>query len=132
MNLKNKQLTFIIFLLFFSPTVNAQKFNYIETANQWLNLVDSEKYSQSWSNTDLFCKRKINRELWIDLLSITRAPLGKPISRKVISSKEYTKIHVLQFETLFQNRINTSIENLTFCNSNGQWTVIGYFIKQKS
>ncbi len=136
MSFKNIKFSLCIFLLLFSSVVYAQNLNDIEASNKWLHLVDSGKYSESWSETDSFFKQQITLEKWTKALNNVRAPLGKTISRTKMSSKEYTslpnapdapdgKYIVLQFKTVFQNK-KDSTETLTFSKSNEGWSIVGY------
>ena len=87
MSFKNIKLSLSVFLVIFSSIVCALNFNDIEASNKWLHLVDSGKYSESWSETDSFFKQQITQEKWTKALNTVRAPLGKIISRSKIGSK---------------------------------------------
>ena len=133
---RNIKFSLSIFLLLCSSVVFAQNFNGIESSKQWLHLVDSGKYSESWSETHSFFKRQVTQKKWAKVIDNVRTPLGKVVSRKKISSKEFTslpgapdgKYIVLQFKTEFQSK-KDAIETLTFSKSYEEWSVIGYFIK---
>ncbi|MEB8434300.1 DUF4019 domain-containing protein [Cocleimonas sp. KMM 6892] len=133
---KNVNFLLSVFLLFFSSVIYAEKFDDVGESNKWLHLIDSGKYSESWSETDPFFKQQITQEKWTKVINNVRTPLGNIISRKKINSKEYTslpgapdgKYIVLQFKTAFQNK-KDSTETLTFSYSNERWSVVGYFIK---
>ncbi len=132
----NIKIYLCVFLLIFSSLVSAQNSNDTESSKKWLQLVDSGKYSESWNETDSFFQQQITQEKWTKVIDNVRTPLGKVVSRKKISSKEFTslpgapvgKYIVLQFKTAFQNK-KESTETLTLSNSNEIWSVIGYFIK---
>jgi len=124
-----------IFLLTFSSFSYAQKLDDTGESSKWLHLVDSGQYSESWSEMNSFFKQQITQQKWAKALNNIRAPLGKIISHKKFSSKEYTslpgapdgKYIVLQFKTFFQNK-KESTETLTFSKSNTGWSVVGYYI----
>lgn len=105
-------------------------------AQQWLNMVDAGKYNESWQSADVFFQTQLSQSKWHNALKNIRGPLGKVISRKKLSAKEYSslpgipdgKYLVIQFQTQFQNK-KSSTETLTLSKSSGQWLPIGYFIQ---
>ena len=66
----------------------------VEVAGQWLNLNDDGQYAQGWDLTSEYFKKAVGEEMWEKQLTAVREPLGKLISRKVIS-KEYMKVKKL-------------------------------------
>ncbi|WP_077284791.1 DUF4019 domain-containing protein [Cognaticolwellia aestuarii] len=105
-------------------------------AQQWLNIVDTGKYNESWQSADAFFQTQLSQNKWHNALKSIRTPLGKVISRKELSSKEYSSLPgvpdgeylVIQFQTQFQNK-KSSTETLTLSKSSGQWLPVGYFIQ---
>ncbi len=109
----------------------------IESAKSWLQLIDEDKYGESWSQAAEFFKNNAPQQQWISSLPALRKPMGKMLSRKVINSTYTTSLPgapdgqyvVIQFETSFENKQN-AIETVTpMLESNGQWRVSGYYIK---
>ncbi len=61
----------------------------IESAQIWLELVDSEKYAESWEEAAEYFKSAISKGKWQETIQAIRKPLGKVISRK-LKSQQYT------------------------------------------
>jgi len=104
---------------------------------KWLIMVDRGNYVQSWKEAAEYFKGAVSQEQWGHSLQAVRKPLGKIISRKVITKTYQTTLSgapdgeyiVIQFETSFQNK-KSAIETVTaMLDKDGQWRVAGYFIK---
>jgi len=108
-----------------------------EGAETWLELVDSERYDESWDEAASLIRNAVTKEDWAQSIRGARAPLGKLVSRTV-KSRTYTETlpgapdgHyvVIQFETTFENK-KSAVETVTpMKDSDGQWRVSGYYIK---
>jgi Protein of unknown function (DUF4019) len=106
-------------------------------ANQWLALIDHEKYTESWKEAaDLF-RYTVQSDLWVASMKALRKPLGKLISRKVKTEVYKTSLPgapdgqyvVIEFESSFEHK-KTAVETVTpMLGSDGVWRVSGYFIK---
>jgi hypothetical protein len=132
----------VIMVLVFSaiPLVagNSEKENAAVTAAEnWLAMVDSEKYAESWKETAEYFKNKVKQQLWEQRLQGVRKPLGKLISRKIKTTTYTTTMVgapdgeyvVIRFETSFENK-KTAIETITpMVDKDGRWRVSGYFIR---
>jgi hypothetical protein len=106
-------------------------------ASEWLKLVDSGNYAQSWDAAANLMKSSVAKEQWQQILNANRAPLGSLISRKLTSAEykedlpgapsgEYV---VLRYESSFQNR-NAVIETAApTLDKDGTWRVSLYYIK---
>ena len=119
------------------PTVSTEtKEEVVNDATAWLGLIYSNNYSQSWDNAASLFQNAISKEQWTQQLNGIVPPLGKVISRDIISSEYHTELPgapdgeyiVIQFKTSFENK-NESVETVTQMIDNGQWKVSGYFIK---
>jgi hypothetical protein len=106
-------------------------------AGTWLSLVDAGDYSKSWREAAEYFRGAITEDEWMHSLNAARNPLGKLISRKVISASYKTSLPgapdgqyvVIQFETSFENK-SSAIETVTpMLEKNGDWRVSGYYIK---
>lgn len=109
----------------------------IQSAKDWLSLVDEERYAKSWETASSFFKNAIQKEQWITSMNAFRKPLGNLLDRKIKNS-QYTKALpgapdgeyvVIQFETSFENK-KSSIETITpMLDKDGKWRTSGYYIK---
>lgn len=109
----------------------------LDAANQWLALIDGQKYGESWETAAVFFKSAIGKEEWEQKLAAVREPLGKLVSRS-LKSKTYTtslpgapdgEYVVIQFTTSFENKAS-GIETVTpMLDKDGIWRVSGYYIK---
>jgi hypothetical protein len=109
----------------------------IVAAEQWLNLVDNGKYTESWDQSATYFRNAISKDDWNRTVIAVRKPLGNVISRSIKSQNYMTalpgapdgKYVVIQFETSFTNK-KAAIETITpMMDNDGKWRVSGYFIK---
>ena len=106
-------------------------------AETWLALIDSDKHADSWKESASLFKNAVTQEQWEQAMKASRNPLGKLISRKVMS-KTYSKslpgapdgeYVVIQFETSFDNK-KSAVETVTpMMDKDGHWRVSGYYIR---
>jgi hypothetical protein len=105
-------------------------------AEQWLALIDSGKFAESWKAADHYMQRVASEDLWQRKLDMMRKPLGEVLSRKLESAKlEHpnqwiTVDHVrLKFATSFSNK-KEAVETVTLmAQKGGSWKVAGYYIE---
>ena len=109
----------------------------VASANSWLALIDNGKYKKSWNEAAEYFKAAVSKERWEQAIQSVRKPLGKNLSRKLISKKYYTslpgapdgKYIVIRFKSSFRNK-KSAIETITpMLGKDGKWRVSGYFIK---
>jgi hypothetical protein len=106
-------------------------------AESWLGVVDNGKYAESWNQAAAYFKAAVTQDQWQKMLTTTRTPLGKMLSRK-LKSATYTRTLpgapdgeyvILQFESSFEHK-SSAIETVTpMLDQDGRWRVSGYFIK---
>jgi uncharacterized protein DUF4019 len=108
-----------------------------QSAQNWLALVDAEKYGQSWGEAAQLFKKAVTQSQWESAARAARGPLGKLLSRKVQSADfkrelpgapdgEYV---VIQYASSFENK-KSAIETVTpMKDKDGAWRVSGYYIK---
>lgn len=107
------------------------------SAKAWLDLVDTSKYQESWTEAAPFFKERVPEETWVNAITSVRGPFGNVLSRELIGAR-YTKslpgvpdgeYVVIQFKTAFQNKAE-AIETITpMVAPDGTWKVSGYFVK---
>jgi hypothetical protein len=114
-------------------TAEAQK-----VANQWLALVDSGKYGESWDQAAQSFKAAVSRAEWIRKVTAARKPLGALNSRKLTKSDlikdppnsppgEYVGI---LYHSSFHN-LNSAVETVVpMLDKDGKWRVSGYIVKK--
>ena len=109
----------------------------IESAQIWLELVDSEKYAESWEEAAEYFKSAISKGKWQETIQAVRKPLGKVISRKLKTQRYTTSLPgapdgeyvVIQYKTSFENK-KVAMETITpMLDKDGKWKVSGYYIK---
>jgi len=109
-------------------------------ASEWLKLVDSGNYAQSWDEAADLMKSNVAKEQWLEILNRNRAPLGLLLSRKLTSAEYRGSIPgvpageyvVLQYESSFQNKgsVLETVETATpTVDKNGRWRVSVYYIR---
>jgi hypothetical protein len=111
-------------------------------AEKWLTLVDTGKYSESWQEAAENFRSTVKQDQFGQMLQSVRKPLGKVISRKVISRKLKTKAYgtalpgapdsqyvMIEFETSFQNKKSVMETVISMFDKNGLWRVAVYQLK---
>ncbi len=109
----------------------------VTCAYAWLGLIDGGKYGKSWEEAASFFKLHVTRTQWKEALEGIRTPLGKVISREVISQTPTKSVPggpdgeyvIIQFRTEFKNK-KENVETVTpMLEKDGKWRVSGYYIK---
>ena len=109
----------------------------IASAQSWLEIVDAEKYAESWEEAAELFKSAISEVNWEESIKVVRGPLGKVISRKLDSQEYMTSLPgapdgeyvVIQYKTKFENK-KSAVETITpMLDNDGKWKVSGYYIK---
>lgn len=109
----------------------------IASAEKWLHIVDDGSYIESWKESSEYFKQSVTQDQWEQAVRAVRKPLGKLVSRKVMSASYTTSLPgapdgeyvVIQFNTSFENK-KTGIETVTpKMDKDGMWRVSGYYIK---
>jgi Protein of unknown function (DUF4019)/Bacterial Ig-like domain len=110
----------------------------VSAAKSWLTLIDNGKYKESWNETAEAFKAAVSKNKWEKIIQKVRKPLGKNISRKLISKSYHTspepslpkgKYVMIRFNSSFKNK-KSAIETITpMMDKDGKWRVVGYYIK---
>jgi hypothetical protein len=104
-------------------------------ARAWLTGVDAGAYAESWDEAAAMFRSAVTKEQWQQALGSVRQPLGRCLSRRLLSRKLVESLPnapkgpyvVIQFATEFENR-SEAVETITPA-LEGSWRVAGYFIK---
>ncbi len=106
-------------------------------AESWLKLTDAGNAEAAWDQAAKLFKGAITREKWAQAFAGVRSPLGKVVSRKLIS-RQYSekmpgapdgKYVTIQYETVFEKKAS-GVETITpMLDPDGAWRVSGYFIR---
>lgn len=109
----------------------------IKAAQEWIVLVDTGAYAQSWDAAAALFKKAVKKETWVQSLQAIRPAMGKMISRR-IESYDYTtslpgapdgEYVVIRFHSSFTHK-KSAIETITpMKDPDGNWRVSGYYIK---
>ena len=106
-------------------------------AKNWLNLVDSGKYGESWDAAGGYFKSMVQKEDSVSKVSGVRGAMGNVKYRKLISSRYATSLPgapdgeyvVLTFNSSFANKKKATETVTSMKDKDGEWRVVGYFIK---
>ena len=108
-----------------------------KAALEWLALVDSEQYAESWNEASSLFKGKVSRRQWTGAARSVRGPLGAVQSRSFLGADYKTEVPgapdgkyvVIQYQASFENKAN-AVETVTpMLDKDGLWRVSGYFIR---
>ena len=106
----------------------------------WLNLVDTGKFAESWSDAAAGFKKALTSDQWVAPAGNIRGQLGNFISRHFESAlyqKNPTHNNKTTTGEFVTEQFDSSFENLKHAretlflvkDADGQWRVTGYFVK---
>lgn len=106
-------------------------------ATSWLQLVDQEKYNESWQQASAIFKQAITQEKWQEALLQARKPLGKSAARSFASAQYTTSLPnappgeyvVLQYQSSFEQKNPVTETLYMVLDGDKQWRTAGYLIK---
>ncbi len=106
-------------------------------AEQFLQLVDTEKYEQSWNVSSALLQEKIFLEVWNRQIQVMRDKVGSLISRKQgkVSVSDWAedapdgKYLTLKYQSSFQKQSSAIETIILVLEDEEHWRVAGYFIK---
>ncbi len=107
------------------------------SSEQWLALVDSGKYAESWAEASSLFQSRIGKQKWVGIVKSVREPLGPLSSNRSLMSATLTKslpglpegsYALLQFRSAFKNKAE-AVETVTLTLEHSKWKVAGYFIR---
>ncbi|GAA6153657.1 DUF4019 domain-containing protein [Pseudoteredinibacter isoporae] len=102
----------------------------------WLGMVDAGQYAESWEVSAPFFKAQVTQEQWQNGLNQARMPLGKVLTREIASSDIHSVLPgapegeyiVVVLKASFE-KMPSATETVTLKKDDGQWRVVGYYIK---
>jgi hypothetical protein len=106
-------------------------------ARSWLRLVDEGRHSASWAAASSLLKEEVGPSGWDAALRAVRKPLGRCLSRTLISATVVEgpsgdlrgPYVVLRFDSLFEGE-DSATETVTPARGpDGRWRVAAYFIR---
>lgn len=106
-------------------------------AESWLKLTDAGDAEDSWEQAARLFQGAVTQEQWKQALAGVRPPLGKVISRQVISRRYREnapgapdgKYVIIRYWTVFEKKAS-AVETVTpMLDPDGVWRVSGYFIR---
>ncbi len=109
----------------------------LPAAETWVKLLDDGQYDESWSAGASLFRNAMKKDQWSAAAKAARVPLGKVVSRRVLSSQYMTKMPgapdgryvVIQFATEFENK-KEAVETVTpMLDADKTWHVSGYYVK---
>jgi hypothetical protein len=106
-------------------------------AEAWLKLADRGDAAATWDQAAKLFQGAVTKEQWKQALGSVRPPLGKLVSRKLISRQYSEKVPgapdgkyvTIQYESVFEKK-SAAVETITpMLDPDGVWRVSGYFIR---
>ena len=105
-------------------------------AMEFLQLIDAEKYDESWQSAAVLMRDQVSQKDWIEKLTKARVLSGALIERKLENSSYSTSAKdspegeyiALTFASKYQLAESVS-EYVTVMLEKGHWRVAGYFIQ---
>jgi len=106
-------------------------------ARDWLALTDAGNGGASWDAAGKLFQGAIKRERWTEALGSVRNPIGALARRSLLSTKftssfpgapdgEYA---IVVYRSSFANKADARETVTVAREADGQWRVVGYFIK---
>ncbi|MBZ0114355.1 MAG: DUF4019 domain-containing protein [Thermoanaerobaculia bacterium] len=104
--------------------------------SEWVALVDAGDYGKSWRATGSLFRNQVTEAQWVAQLGAARSPFGEMVSRSEKSSSHHQQLPgapdgdyvVVQFDTSFAAK-KSAVETITAMLEDGEWRVVGYFVK---
>lgn len=109
----------------------------LDSAKQWLELVDKGEYSKSWKTGSLTFKLTISEQHWNQIMKAIREPLGSLVSREPIEQRPAVNpkglpqgnYMVIIFKTKFQKKQDAHELVTLVQESDGNWRVLTYQVQ---
>ena len=109
----------------------------VKAAEEWLNLIDREKYEESWDTGSINFQLTVPKNHWVMLMDQIRKPLGDVSSRKILDQRTAKDpkglpkgdYMVIFFDTSFSKK-EVAHELVTLIQtSDGTWKILTYQVQ---
>jgi hypothetical protein len=110
-----------------------------DAARQYLALIDSKEYEQTWDRAGSALKATTNKLMWTGLLKTSSHALGSPAQREIEGFGFTSQINaavpvgdyvMVQFKSKSGN--TTLTEKVVMQKEKGSWKIIGYFATKRT
>jgi len=103
----------------------------------WLALVDNGQYAESWKAASMAFRAAVTEEKWVSAMQTVRVPLGKLLTRKLVSANYTTALPgapdgeyvVVVYDTSFEHKQTGAETVISTLEKDRAWRVAGYYIK---
>ncbi len=137
-----KLLLFTLAILAISPLIFAGETNYVDklavkSCDSIVMTIDKGDYNRSYELSAKYFKNSLgSSDKWTEMLNTVRKPLGKSLSRELISSNSMNQVPgapdgdyvQVKYKTSFENK-KESVETVVVIKEDNKWKLDGYFIK---
>lgn len=108
----------------------------VSSAREWVALVDSQRWQDSWRTAGTLFKSQVTAAEWASTIQAVRKPLGAVSSRTRQSATRSSSLpgapageyEIVQFQTSFAEK-SGAIETVVLAREDSGWKVAGYFIR---
>lgn len=109
----------------------------LAAAQGWLELIDKGESSESYERAASLFKSAVSLGQWQSSLAAAQAPLGKPLSRSLKSSRYAEELpgapdgeyYVIEYDTAFERKRSGTETVVPMLDGDGVWRVSGYFVR---
>jgi Protein of unknown function (DUF4019) len=120
-----------------APTTDGKEKAAQAAAEQWLQLVDTGKYAESWEQAAAFFRSAISKESWMEAATKTRQPLGKLKTRQIKYTQATDKLQgapsgqyfLMQAEAKFEAKDSAKEVISLMLEKDGKWRIVGYYVQ---
>ncbi len=110
----------------------AQDTEVVQAARQWLAFVDAHDWEASWAATGQQFRELNSKEQFAEIAESVQPKLGATVSRTFLSQEFVpappSGYEMVKFRTEFAEKPDT-IESIALQHEDGQWRVVGYWLK---
>ncbi|WP_263787705.1 DUF4019 domain-containing protein [Salinibacter grassmerensis] len=108
-----------------------------EAAQEWLALLDADKYKATWEESAALIKSQMTAEQWAAQIRQAHTTLDSLRSRSLVAARYTTSMPnapegeyvMAQYETSYGDK--ETVETVPLKKDDGTWRVAGYFVKPR-